>query len=171
MERTLATHSWLLPHLYPRSSCATMAAISAPVALPAAPAQPSRQSRATVFSCFAAALPAQPLPSPTQFEAVAADNNISATSSPWTSNALTTANQNEILITCVDNDTIQHTYTPPSGFTTTDASLNASCAYKIVSARQTAVTFVWTGTGAADNVAVTAASFAGAVAGHHPLAF
>lgn len=97
----------------------------------------------------------------TGFDTNATNHALSATASPWVSNALTTTQANDIVITCVDNDAISHGYTVPSGFIATDVDSQTACAYRTVFAIQSAATYTWTGTGAADNMLVIVASFQG----------
>jgi len=96
------------------------------------------------------------------YETAAADKVYTATASPWASNTLTTANSHDLIVTCINNDTVAHTYTAPSGFSISDANTGFGCATKVVTSTQSN-SYSWTGTGAADNMGVSALAFKQAV--------
>jgi len=106
------------------------------------------------------------------FDTSATVKTYSSTASPWTSNVITTSNPGEVLVTCIANDTVSHTFTAPTGFTLSDANTNFGCATQVVTAVQSATTYSWMGTGAADNILVSVAAFTGIqVSSHRPLSF
>jgi hypothetical protein len=95
------------------------------------------------------------------FDATATLKTYSSTASPWASNALTTTNANDMVISCISNDSLNHTYTVPTGFTAVETITNqCECADQIVSTVQNTA-YTWTGTGAADSMALIALAFKG----------
>lgn len=83
-----------------------------------------------------------------------------STASPWASSNLTTINPNDIIVVFFEADVGMHTMTAPSGFTlsATNGGLDPAIATELVSTKQN-TTYAWTGTGAADNVAVLVMAF------------